>query len=172
LALVHDQLMKGLDAHQVRQQVPGFPYRRYEADDLGEPVEYELGEIDLTRAVIQDVFSLPDSANEIYRRPAASAQDWERAEPRGILTPSWQEVEDQIASGTCPPLVVRAQADGSFLLLDGHHRASMARHLGIERMSAFVDYNGIERRPRLAPLEEAPPVEVQSEAPAKRDIDR
>lgn len=164
--------MEPLSASDVRQLVPGFPAKRFDANEQGEPVEYQLGEVELSRAVIQSAFSLPDRANDIYQRLSASAQEWERAEPRGILTPSWEEIEQQVAEGACPPLVVRAQADGTFLLLDGHHRASMARHLGIERMGAFVDWNGIERRPQLTPLNEAPETEPPGESVGEPGLTR
>jgi hypothetical protein len=132
-----------LDAYQVRQQVPGFPYRHYSEDDEGEMVLYARGTVDLARTRIQPVFSLPDSANDIYQLPAASAEQWERAEPRGILTP-WREIEQQVADGAANPIVVRAQPDGTFLILDGHHRISMARHLGIDALDSFIDWAGID----------------------------
>lgn len=138
------------DAYQVRQLVPGFPYRHYGEDDDGELILYSPGSIDLTLTRPAEAFRLIDPANEIYLKPSASAAEWEQAEPRGILTP-WQELEDKLARGEYTPVVVRAENDGTFTILDGHHRISMSRHLGITQLPALIDWNGIDR-PQLGRL--------------------
>lgn len=136
-----------LSAYEVRQKVPGFPYKHYDFDDEGQEILFEKGAVDLEKVVPHRVFRAladADAHNDLYLAPAMSAAQWEAKEPRGILTPSWQEIEDRIAAGDPVPIVVQAQEDGTFELLDGHHRASMARHLGIEQLPAFIDWNGVE----------------------------
>lgn len=56
---------------------------------------------------------------------------------RGEIEERWKRVEQRFAEGDFPPITVY-ELDGSYFVVDGHHRVAVARQLDVEYIDAEV----------------------------------
>jgi hypothetical protein len=101
---------------------------------------YELEMINLS-----DIEIDPNSPDDYIK----SGKDWDGY--RGL---NYQNLEEQITnSADVPPLVLKKLDSGKYKVMDGYHRSSIARHLGIEQFPAYTVAENLIINPELKQLE-------------------
>jgi ParB-like chromosome segregation protein Spo0J len=92
---------------------------------LPKDARFELSDIDL--GLIE-----PESMDQAEYRLAGA--DWDEGDSR-----IYRDLEAAIRAGeNVPPLALRKRPDGTYSMLDGYHRASIARQLGMKTFPAYV----------------------------------